>query len=549
MNFGDPIEANDPGNTLTYSLSGTDATFFDINSTTGQLKTKTGVTYDYETTPSYQVTVTATDTGPNPAVTTDIAVTIQITDLDEGNTVSLSSSQPQVGTALTATLTEPDTISGSVTWMWERSDNSTGPWNPISGATSATYTPVAADQNNYLRATASYTDSHGAKTPNMVSANAVQAAPVTNNPPSFTEGDPTTRSVDENTGPDTNIGTPVTANDPDPGDTLTYSLGGTDSASFALRGSGQLQTKAALDHETKASYQVTVTVNDTSNATDTITITITVTDVNEPPEFTSAATFTAAENQTAAGTVQATDQDTDDSVRYAITGGADSGAFALDEGTGVLSFETAPNYEARPSPNNTYSVTVTATGGTDTRALTAPQTITVTVTNAQEAGTVSLSPDPPTVNEVLTASLNDPDGSETNLTWTWERSATGTSSWNPISGATSASYTPVTADARQYLRATASYDDAQATGQSAQAVSAEVRSINRRPQRHPGQQHGHPRLRPGHPLLHRRRSQRCDPGHAQRQPGRLQRHGRLQRGRHRRDRRPSGDLQHRRQPL
>ena len=485
MNFGEPVTVPGSG-TVSYSLSGTDAGFFAIDSGTGQLRTKTGVTYDYETTPSYQVTVTATDTGPSPAVTTNIAVTIQITNLDEGDTVSLSSSQPQVGTALTATLTEPDTISGSVAWTWKRSTTGTSSWTTVTGASSggsrptytSTYTPVAADQDNYLRATASYTDSHGAKTPNVVSANPVQAAPVMNNPPSFTEGSSTARSVDENTGPDTNIGTPVTATDPDTGDTLDYSLGGTDVASFALVDSGQLQTKAALDHETKASYQVTVTVSDSSTATDTITVTITVTDVNEPPEFTSPATFTAAENQTAAGTVQATDEDTADSVRYTITGGADSGAFAINETNGVLSFATAPNYEARPSPNNTYSVTVTATGGTDTRAMTADQTITVTVTNAQEAGTVSLSPDPPTVDEELTASLSDPDGGVTNLTWTWQTAANSTGPWTPIDGATAATYTPVTADARQYLRATASYDDAQATGQSAQAVSAEVRSIN-----------------------------------------------------------------------
>ena len=183
------------------------------------------------------------------------------------------------------------------------------------------------------------------------------------------------------------------------------------------------------------------------------------------------------------------------------------------------------------------------------RALTAPQTITVTVTNAQEAGTVSLSPDPPTVDKVLTASLSDPDGGVTNPTWTWQTAASSTGPWTPIDGATAASYTPVTADARQYLRATTSYDDAQATGQSAQAVSAEVRSINADLRAILVNGAAIAGFDPGHPLLHRRRSQRHDPGHAQRHLGRLQRHGRLQRGRHQRGRRPPGDLQHRRQQL
>ena len=48
------------------------------------------------------------------------------------------------------------------------------------------------------------------------------------------------------------------------------------------------------------------------------------TDANAAPTFTSAATFDAAENQTAVGTVVASDGDTDDSVTgYAIQGGAD----------------------------------------------------------------------------------------------------------------------------------------------------------------------------------------------------------------------------------
>ena len=95
----------------------------------------------------------------------------------------------------------------------------------------------------------------------------------------------TTRSVPENTAAGTNIGAPVTATDADTGDTLTYSLSGTDVASFAIvEASGQLQTKAALDYETKASYTVTVTATDAASATDTIDVTINITnDASDDP--------------------------------------------------------------------------------------------------------------------------------------------------------------------------------------------------------------------------------------------------------------------------
>ena len=96
--------------------------------------------------------------------------------------------------------------------------------------------------------------------------------------PVFTEGTSTTRSVAENTASGQNIGAAVTATDADTSDTLTYTLGGTDAADFGIvRSSGQLQTSAALDFETKDSYAVTVSVSDGNGGADSIDVTINVT--------------------------------------------------------------------------------------------------------------------------------------------------------------------------------------------------------------------------------------------------------------------------------
>ena len=100
----------------------------------------------------------------------------------------------------------------------------------------------------------------------------------TNNAPVFTEGTTTTRSVAENTASGQNIGGAVTATDVDTSDTLTYTLGGTDAAAFGIvLASGQLQTSAALNYETKASYAVTVSVSDGNGGADSINVTINVT--------------------------------------------------------------------------------------------------------------------------------------------------------------------------------------------------------------------------------------------------------------------------------
>ena len=94
----------------------------------------------------------------------------------------------------------------------------------------------------------------------------------------------------ENTGAGEDIGPAVAATDADDA-TLAYTLGGADADSFSIVAtSGQLQTKVALDHETRSSYTVTVTATDRSNASDTITVTITVTNVNEGPEVSGAPT-------------------------------------------------------------------------------------------------------------------------------------------------------------------------------------------------------------------------------------------------------------------
>ena len=90
-----------------------------------------------------------------------------------------------------------------------------------------------------------------------------------------------TRSIAENTAANTNIGDPVAATDPN-GDTLTYSLEGTDAASFDIDGStGQLRTSAALDFETKTPYTVVVKATDPDGLSDTIDVTINVTDVDD----------------------------------------------------------------------------------------------------------------------------------------------------------------------------------------------------------------------------------------------------------------------------
>ena len=131
------------------------------------------------------------------------------------------------------------------------------------------------------------------------------------------------------------------------------------------------------------------------------------TDANAAPSFTSPATYDAAENQLAVGTVAAADGDPGDSVTgYAIQGGADASRFTIVASTGVLTFTSAPNFEAAADADtdNDYVVVVRATSGTGAREKTADQTITVTVTD--EAGEAPGAPATPSVSTASATSLN-----------------------------------------------------------------------------------------------------------------------------------------------
>ena len=130
------------------------------------------------------------------------------------------------------------------------------------------------------------------------------------------------------------------------------------------------------------------------------------TDANAAPSFTSAATFDAAENQTVAGTVAASDGDPGDGVTgYAIESGADAARFTIVEATGELAFTSAPNFEAPADADgdNEYVVVVRATSGTGAREKTADQTITVTVTD--EAGEAPGAPATPSVSTASVSSV------------------------------------------------------------------------------------------------------------------------------------------------
>ena len=164
----------------------------------------------------------------------------------------------------------------------------------------------------------------------------------------------------------------VSASDVDEDD-LTYTLTGTDASSLSINSSGVIIFNSAPDYETKATYSVTVNVSDGTNTT-TQALTITITNVNDSaPVITSLATFSVAENQTAVGTVTATDAD-GNTLTYTLTG-TDAASLSISS-SGAITFNSAPDYETKAS----YSVTVNVSDGINPIA----QALTITITDVAE---------------------------------------------------------------------------------------------------------------------------------------------------------------------
>ena len=273
-----------------------------------------------------------------------------------------------------------------------------------------------------------------------------------NEPPEFPSTETGVRQVAEGTPPGTELGAPVAATDAE-GDVLIYSLSGPDGSSFLIRpATGALLAWDDLDYETQATYSVTVEVHDgrdskgqpSTSRDDWVTVSILLTNVNEQPTLTGPIAINDyEENGTGpVATYRATDPERDP-IQWTV----DSAAFTISDG--VLRFRIPPDYET----SNSYFVTVEVSDGEFTDEL----DVTVSVTNEDEEGSLTLSSVQPQVDTALTATLTDPDG-PVSIAWVWERSQ-DKRTWEEIKGTIEGSYTPVAADVGAYLRVTVTYTD------------------------------------------------------------------------------------------
>jgi VCBS repeat-containing protein len=361
----------DAGDTHTYTLVDDAGGTFVIDG--DQIKVADGAVLDFETNPSYSVTVRVTDAAGN---TYDKVFTINLNDIDETPT-----NQPPTDIGLSNTIitenSNDGTIVGSLsttdpteneTFSYELINNAGGRFildgNQIKVA-DGTLLDFESNTNHTIRVRV--TDSAGNTFVKNFVIN-VGDVDETNPGQSPTDITLTDNTLDENSPAGTVVGDLSTI-DPDAGDTHTYTLVDDADGTFIIDGDQiKVADGAVLDFETNPSYSVTVRVTDAAGNTYDKVFTINLNDIDETPNNQSPTDIglsnnTVDENSsdgTIVGSLFTTDADAEDTHTYSLINNA-GGRFIIDGNQIKVVDGTLLDFES--NTNHTIQVRVTDSAG------------------------------------------------------------------------------------------------------------------------------------------------------------------------------------------
>jgi VCBS repeat-containing protein len=379
----------DAGQTHAFAITAgnTDGAFA-IDASTGAITVANPAALNFETNPTFALTVTVTDNG-TPVLTGSATITINVNNLNEAPVVQPATfavdENATVGASV-GTVTFTDVDAGQTHAFAITSGNTDGAFAIDASTGAITVANPAAlnfETNPTFALTVTVTDNgtpvlSGSATI-TINVNNLNEAPVVQ---------PATLMVDENATVGASVGT-VAFTDVDAGQTHTFAItaGNTDGA-FAIdasTGAITVANPAALDFETNPTFALTVTVTDSGTPvlSGSATITINVNNLNEAPVV-QPATFAVDENATvgaSVGTVTFTDPDAGQSHTFAITAGNTDGAFAIDAG-GVITVANPAALDFETTQTFALTVEVTDNG---TPVLSGSATITVNVNDVDES--------------------------------------------------------------------------------------------------------------------------------------------------------------------
>ena len=400
--------ARDPDHTeITYSLSGADASRFEIDAETGVVTFRESPDFeaavDSDGDNAYLITVTATDADGQSAEQT---VTITVTDEEEDQPKDPDPTNPD---PTDPDPTDPDPVdstapvisSGATASVAENVSTETTVYQTLAtdeSATTLTYSLTGADaelfaidgagavtfiaspdheapgdegDNNQYTFTVNVSDGTNTATQEVVLTVTDEA----DSGPVFTGT--ATISVDENS---TATGyTPVAMPDV-AGAAVTYAItGGANRTSFELDATtGELTFTTAPDFEAPSvaggnAYEVEITATDDQGNATAQTLTVEVQDVDEAPVFTSGTAIDVNEGipNTQVVYTATTSNPFGGTVNYSLSVGGDNDLFTIDETSGELNFNSSPDFDAPGDAGNNgvYDLTIIADNGLETSTL------------------------------------------------------------------------------------------------------------------------------------------------------------------------------------
>ncbi|MCK7594972.1 beta strand repeat-containing protein [Pseudomarimonas salicorniae] len=394
------VIASDPdaGQALSYAITaGNVSGAFGIDAA-GAISVANSAALDFETTPSFSLTVSVTDNG-SPQLSDTATVTISLSDANDPPTASdVSFSLPENSADATVVgsvvASDPDASAPDNTLGFAISAGNTGGAFAIDAGTGqisvANTTQLDFETSPAFSLTVTVTDGGALSTTATVSIGLTDV----NERPVFADA---SRNVVENSPAGTAIGAALAATDPDasaPNNALTYAISaGNTGNAFQIDAGGQLrvQTPAAVTLG-NSPFTLTVVATDGGGLDDSAAVTVTVTDINDAPSFAAGPDQTVLEDAGAqsvaswAGAIDDGDPAVVQALTFNVTGNTNPGLFAAGpavSATGQLSYTPAAN------ANGSALITIelqddggTAMGGVDTSA---PQSFTISVTPVNDA--------------------------------------------------------------------------------------------------------------------------------------------------------------------
>jgi len=385
------VIATDPdnGQSLTYTIiSGNVDNTFELESSSGLLSLSSTAVLDFGTTPVYNLMVEVEDNGngnlsSQAEITVNVFETNQPPEIEEQgfDVIENSTNGSVIGTI---EATDPDngqTLTFSI--LSGNTDNAFSVESNTGVLMVDNTSAINFEANPIFNLTVEVEDNG----PGNLTDQAVVTVTLIdiNEPPVMS---PQTFSIDENSQDNTEVGL-VVANDPDNGQTLTYSIvSGNVGNAFAIESNSGLLTVSnslLLNFENIPTFTLMVEVEDngTGSLSSQADITINLNDVNEVPIMEDQ-NFVVVENTpngSEVGVMVATDPDDGQTLTFSIIGGNQNGAFEIGNNTGRITVANSStvNFENIPEFTLTVEVEDDGTGNLSDQAI-----VIVTVTDINE---------------------------------------------------------------------------------------------------------------------------------------------------------------------